>query len=65
MDSSAMAWALQSEFKENLFDICVPDQSKMSWPALRALGIGYWFTDGAELRKIVRTTVFSLSVKDF
>ncbi|CAM6112755.1 unnamed protein product [Calypogeia fissa] len=52
MESKAMAWALQSEFKENLLSLCLPDQS-LSWSVMRALGVGYWFTDGTELRKMM------------
>lgn len=51
VDSDALAWALQSDTKETLLDVCASEQSL--WPELRALGIGFWFTDAVPLRKKV------------
>lgn len=48
IDSKAMAWALQSDCKTTLLDMCLLDQ--LSWPAMRSLGVGFWFTDIAQLR---------------
>jgi hypothetical protein len=47
-----MAWALQSDTKETLLDICASQQA--TWPALRALGVGFWFTDATPLRRKVK-----------
>lgn len=52
MESKAMAWALQSDAKETLLDVCASQQSM--WPEIRALGVGFWFTDAVPLRKKVR-----------
>ncbi|KAG0631662.1 hypothetical protein M758_1G270500 [Ceratodon purpureus] len=49
VDSEALAWALQSDTKETLLDVCTSEQSL--WPELRALGVGFWFTDAVPLRK--------------
>lgn len=49
VDSEALAWALQSDTKETLLDICASEQSL--WPELRALGVGFWFTDAVPLKK--------------
>ena len=43
-----MAWDLQSDCKDSLLDICLGDE--LSWPAMRALGIGFWLTDVGQLR---------------
>ena len=51
MDSEALAWALQSDTKETLLDVCASEQAL--WPELRALGVGFWFTDAVPLRKKV------------
>jgi len=51
MESKAMAWALQSDAKETLLDVCASQQSM--WPEIRALGVGFWFTDAVPLRKKV------------
>ena len=48
LDSKTMAWALQSDCKDSLLDICLGDE--LSWPAMRALGIGFWLTDVGQLR---------------
>jgi hypothetical protein len=47
-----MAWALQSECKESLVDICLGDE--LTWPSMRALGIGFWLTDAGQLRARVQ-----------
>ncbi|XP_024540074.1 uncharacterized protein LOC9633825 isoform X1 [Selaginella moellendorffii] len=58
VDSKTIAWALQSECKDLLVDMLIPENS-MSWSALRALGVGFWFTDVGQLRarieKLART----------
>lgn len=51
-----MAWALQSDAKETLLDLCASEQS--TWPVLRALGVGFWFTDAAPLKKKVEYPIF-------
>jgi len=53
VDSDALAWALQSDTKETLLDVCASEQSL--WPELRALGVGFWFTDAVPLRKKVNS----------
>ena len=64
LDSKAMAWALQSDCKNSLLDICLGDE--LSWPAMRVLGIGFWLTDVGQLRARVYlfTRVQYLSQKD-
>ncbi|KAI5078412.1 hypothetical protein GOP47_0006083 [Adiantum capillus-veneris] len=48
LDAKAMAWAFQSECKDTLLDLCLG--SEISWPAMRALGAGFWLTDISQLR---------------
>ncbi|MCO5603439.1 hypothetical protein L7F22_057589 [Adiantum nelumboides] len=48
LDTKAMAWALQSECKDTLLDLCLG--SDTSWSAMRALGTGFWLTDTSQLR---------------
>lgn len=50
-----MAWALQSDAKETLLDVCASQQSM--WPEIRGLGVGFWFTDAVPLRKKVRVSL--------
>ncbi|KAL2650756.1 hypothetical protein R1flu_018884 [Riccia fluitans] len=50
VNSKAMAWALHSEAKETLVDLCLPAQG-ITWSFMRALGMGFWYTDTTQLRK--------------
>jgi hypothetical protein len=43
-----MAWVLHSDTKEALLDACLPDPP--SWPAMKALGVGFWHTNVTDLR---------------
>ncbi|KAL3700862.1 hypothetical protein R1sor_018884 [Riccia sorocarpa] len=58
VDSKAIAWAFHSEAKQTLVDLCLPTQGS-TWPFMRALGMGFWFTDITQLRttmeKVART----------
>ncbi|XP_062091370.1 uncharacterized protein LOC133797478 [Humulus lupulus] len=48
IDSSLIVWAYHSDCEENLFGSVLPNEP--SWPEMRNLGIGYWFTNSAQLR---------------
>eukprot|EP00250_Pteridium_aquilinum_P017322 c23571_g1_i1 orf=63-7415(+) len=48
LETKAMAWALQSDCKDTLLDVCLGNE--LSWPAMRALGVGFWLTDTSQLR---------------
>lgn len=48
LETKVMAWALQSDCKDTLLDICLCGE--LLWPAMRALGVGFWLTDIAQLR---------------
>lgn len=56
IDSKAMAWALQSESKDAILDLCLHEQA--SWVDMRALGVGFWYTDVLLLRKKVNALAF-------
>uniref|UniRef100_A0A803NSD3 RAVE complex protein Rav1 C-terminal domain-containing protein n=1 Tax=Cannabis sativa TaxID=3483 RepID=A0A803NSD3_CANSA len=48
IDSSLIVWAYHSDCEENLFGSVLPNEP--SWPEMRNLGIGFWFTNSAQLR---------------
>ncbi|KAL5540048.1 hypothetical protein UlMin_042821 [Ulmus minor] len=47
-DSSLIIWAYHSDCQENLFGSVLPNEP--SWPEMRKLGVGFWFTNTAQLR---------------
>ncbi|XP_024024158.1 uncharacterized protein LOC21406247 isoform X2 [Morus notabilis] len=48
IDSSLIVWAYHSDCEENLFGSILPNEP--SWPEMRNLGVGFWFTNAAQLR---------------
>ncbi|XP_057841085.2 uncharacterized protein LOC131050818 isoform X2 [Cryptomeria japonica] len=48
VESRTQAWACQSDCQDVLLDLCLSDE--LSWPALRSLGVGFWFTNVTSLR---------------
>lgn len=48
IDSSLIVWAYHSDCEENLFGSVLPNEP--SWPQMRNLGVGFWFTNAAQLR---------------
>lgn len=48
VETKVMAWALQSDCKDTMLDVCMCGE--LSWPAMRALGVGFWLTDTSQLR---------------
>ncbi|XP_038683880.1 uncharacterized protein LOC119984139 isoform X2 [Tripterygium wilfordii] len=48
VDSALIGWAFHSDCQETLFDAFLP--SEPSWQQMRALGVGYWFTNVTQLR---------------
>ncbi|KAJ6686414.1 RABCONNECTIN-3A [Salix purpurea] len=47
-DSRLMSWALHSDCQENLFCYFLPNEP--SWKEMQTLGVGFWFTNVAQLR---------------
>nr|XP_015888746.2 uncharacterized protein LOC107423659 isoform X2 [Ziziphus jujuba var. spinosa] len=48
IDAGLIVWAYHSDCQENLFGSILP--SEPSWQEMRKLGIGFWFTNVAQLR---------------
>ncbi|PPD89135.1 hypothetical protein GOBAR_DD13933 [Gossypium barbadense] len=48
VDSGLIAWAFHSDCQETLFGSFLPNEP--SWPAMRTLGVGFWFTNATQLR---------------
>lgn len=48
IDSGMIVWAYHSDCQENLFGSVLPNEP--SWQEMRKLGIGFWFTNVAQLR---------------
>lgn len=48
VDSRLLAWAFHSECQETLFGSILPNEP--TWPEMRALGVGFWYTDVTQLR---------------
>ncbi|KAF6136184.1 hypothetical protein GIB67_001593 [Kingdonia uniflora] len=48
VDSGMIAWALQSDCQENLFSSVLSNEP--SWEEMRKFGVGFWFTNVAQLR---------------
>ncbi|KAG9154666.1 hypothetical protein Leryth_026330 [Lithospermum erythrorhizon] len=46
--SKLIGWAYHSDCQENLFDSLL--SSEPSWEEMRDIGIGYWYTNAAQLR---------------
>ncbi|PON42363.1 WD repeat containing protein [Parasponia andersonii] len=48
IDSALIVWAYHSDCEENLFASVLPNEP--SWPEMCHLGVGFWFTNAAQLR---------------
>ncbi|XP_020264174.1 uncharacterized protein LOC109840081 [Asparagus officinalis] len=48
VSSRLLAWALQSDCHDNLLGSLL--SSNPSWPEMRSLGVGFWFTNASQLR---------------
>ncbi|PSS03929.1 DmX-like protein [Actinidia chinensis var. chinensis] len=48
VDSGLFAWAFHSDWQENLFSSLLPNEP--SWQEMRNMGVGFWYTNGAQLR---------------
>ena len=58
IDSALIVWAYHSDCEENLFGSVLPNEP--SWPEMRNLGVGFWFTNAAQLRtKVIATNAIS------
>lgn len=51
IDSKLLGWAYHSDCQENLFGSFLPNDP--SWQEMRNLGVGFWFTNTAQLRSRV------------
>ncbi|XP_052192792.1 uncharacterized protein LOC127801585 isoform X2 [Diospyros lotus] len=47
-DSRLFSWAFHSDCQENLFGSLLPNEP--SWQEMRNIGVGYWYTNAAQLR---------------
>jgi len=47
-DSRLMSWAFHSDCQENLLSSFLPNEP--SWKEMQTLGVGFWFTNVAQLR---------------
>lgn len=48
INSSLIAWAFQSDCQESLFESLLNNDS--SWDEMRTMGVGFWYTNQAQLR---------------
>nr|DAD17949.1 TPA_asm: hypothetical protein HUJ06_019412 [Nelumbo nucifera] len=48
VESRFIGWAFHSDCQETLFNSILPNEP--SWPEMRSLGVGFWFSNAAELR---------------
>lgn len=48
IDSRLIVWAYHSECQENLFGAVLPHEP--TWQEMRAMGVGFWFTNTIQLR---------------
>ncbi|KAJ4728093.1 Transducin family protein/WD-40 repeat protein [Melia azedarach] len=48
VDSRLIGWAFHSDCQETLLGSVLPNEP--SWPEMRALGVGFWFTNVTQLR---------------
>ncbi|KAK9035763.1 hypothetical protein V6N11_077793 [Hibiscus sabdariffa] len=48
VDSGLIAWAFHSDCQETLFSSFLSNDP--SWPEMRTLGVGFWFTNATQLR---------------
>lgn len=55
VNSGLFAWAFQSDCQDNL--LCSLLSANPSWPEMRNLGVGFWFTDASQLRTRVRLII--------
>jgi hypothetical protein len=60
VDSRLIVWAYHSDCQENLFGAVLPNES--SWQEMRAMGVGFWFTNTTQLRARV---IFELLLSFF
>lgn len=62
VDSRLIGWAFHSDCQETLLGSVLPNEP--SWPEMRALGVGFWFTNVTQLRTrvIFGTVTFSFSL---
>ncbi|XP_057981006.1 uncharacterized protein LOC131166445 isoform X2 [Malania oleifera] len=48
VDSELIGWVFHSDYQEILFGSFLPNEP--SWQEMRTLGVGFWFTNAAQLR---------------
>lgn len=48
VDSGLFVWAFHSDCQENLFSSLLP--SEPSWQEMQIMGVGFWYTNAAQLR---------------
>lgn len=59
VDSGLFAWAFHSDCQDNLFTSLLPNEP--SWPEMRNMGVGFWYTNAAQLRLKVIVHLFIFS----
>ncbi|KAF3439842.1 hypothetical protein FNV43_RR18120 [Rhamnella rubrinervis] len=50
INSGLIVWAYHSDCQDNLFAFAFVPPNEPSWQEMRKLGIGFWFTNAAQLR---------------
>ena len=59
VDSGMVVWAYHSDCQENLFGAVLPNEP--SWQEMRAMGVGFWFTNTTQLRaRVMFRAIISL-----
>lgn len=58
VDSGLIAWAFHSDCQEALVGSFLPNEP--SWPEMRTLGVGFWFTNAIQLRSRVIFGIFAI-----
>lgn len=58
IDSRLIVWAYHSDSQENLFGSFLPNEP--TWQEMRAIGVGYWFTNTTQLRARVINIIIIL-----
>lgn len=56
VDSRLIGWAFHSDCQETLLGSFLSNEP--SWPDMRALGVGFWFTNDSQLRARVSLQSF-------
>ena len=56
VDSGMIVWAYHSDCQENLFGAVLANEP--SWQEMRAMGVGFWFTNTTQLRSRVMFPAF-------